>query len=311
VLLFLTNTTAKKLPKQFISLQELFLHHIISERRLSENSIKAYAADIDFFLAFIHRRGIIDLNSVDVELIHSFLKECKKRKISHRSNARRISALKSFFSFLSTENQVRHNPFFTIDLPRSGRTLPKALSLEDVNRLLSLPAVTSPMIIRNYAMLHLLYSTGLRVSELVNLSVSGCNMTSCFVRIMGKGNKERLVPFGEVAKKQLQNYLKKSRPVILKGKHSNILFITNRGKQMTRLRFWQIIKEAGRAAGITKNISPHMLRHSFATHLLAHGADLRSVQLMLGHTDITTTQIYTHIDQDRLKDIHKKFHPRR
>lgn len=304
------NTISNKLPEHFSALQELFLHHIISERRLSENSVKAYAADISIFLTFLHRRRTTDIDSIDVELIHGFLEECKKKKISHRSNARRISALKTFFSFLAAENLVGHNPFFTIDLPRSGRTLPKALSLDDVNRLLAQPAILSPMIIRNYAMLHLLYSTGLRVSELVSLSLSGCNLISCFVRIIGKGDKERLVPFGEIAKQQLETYLEKSRPHILKGKRTNILFVTNRGTGMTRLRFWQIIKEAGRVAGIDKDISPHMLRHSFATHLLSHGADLRSVQLMLGHSDITTTQIYTHIDQDRLKHIHKKFHPR-
>lgn len=300
----------KSFPQHFSALHELFLHHIISERRLSENSVKAYSADIETFLFFLHRHRITDLNTIYVESIHAFLEECKKKNISHRSNARRISALKSFFSFLVAENHVDHNPFFTIDLPRSGRTLPKALSLEDVTRLLTPPATTSPIITRNYAMLHLLYSSGLRVSELVNLTLGGCNMRSCFVRILGKGDKERLIPFGQTAKEHLEKYLEKGRPHILKGKQSNLLFVTNRGKGMTRLRFWQIIKEASRAAGIDKNVSPHMLRHSFATHLLAHGADLRSVQLMLGHSDITTTQIYTHVDQDRLKKIHKKFHPR-
>ncbi len=159
-------------------------------------------------------------------------------------------------------------------------------------------------------MLYLLYSTGLRVSELISLPLAACNLSACFVRVIGKGNKERLVPFGEPAKESINEYLEKGRPHILKGKRSNVMFITNRGKGMTRLRFWQIIKERSRATGIKKEISPHMLRHSFATHLLAHGADLRAVQMMLGHSDITTTQIYTHIDQDRLKNIHKKFHPR-
>lgn len=159
-------------------------------------------------------------------------------------------------------------------------------------------------------MIYLLYSTGLRVTELVEMSLTACNISACFVRVLGKGNKERLVPFGAVAQKHLQEYLKEYRSHILKGKRSNQLFVTARGSGMTRLRFWQILKEVTRAAGIKKSISPHMLRHSFATHLLAYGADLRAVQLMLGHSDITTTQIYTHIDQDRLKDIHKKFHPR-
>jgi integrase/recombinase XerD len=179
-----------------------------------------------------------------------------------------------------------------------------------VTKLLSPTPVATPLVIRNYAMLCLLYSTGLRVTELVRLPISGCNLTSCFVRVMGKGDKERIIPFGLPAKESIENYLNKSRPFILKGKRSNFLFITSRAKAMTRLRFWQILDEMATAAGITKKISPHMLRHSFATHLLVHGADLRAVQMMLGHSDIATTQIYTQIDQDRLKSIHKKFHPR-
>lgn len=159
-------------------------------------------------------------------------------------------------------------------------------------------------------MLFLLYSTGLRVSELVNLPLAACNLSSCFVRVFGKGSKERLIPFGLQAKEKIEIYLTLGRPAILNGKRSNFLFVTARGSSMTRLRFWQIIRKMAFAAGISRDISPHMIRHSFASHLLAHGADLRSVQLMLGHSDIATTQIYTHIDQDRLKATHRKFHPR-
>mgnify|MGYP001820688079 CR=1 FL=1 len=159
-------------------------------------------------------------------------------------------------------------------------------------------------------MLFLLYSTGLRVSELVTLPLSGCNMAAGFIRVIGKGNKERLIPFGEQAKDKITHYVKTARPLILKKRRSNYLFVSNRGTCMTRLRFWQIVQKTTLANGIDKKISPHMLRHSFATHLLSHGADLRSVQMMLGHADIATTQIYTHVDQDRLKNIHKKFHPR-
>ena len=159
-------------------------------------------------------------------------------------------------------------------------------------------------------MLLLLYATGLRVSELVSLPLNSCNLSSCFLRVSGKGNKERLVPFGEETGSSLVHYIEKTRSALLSGKRSNDLFVTTRGSAMTRVRFWQIIKAMARSTGITKQISPHMLRHSFATHLLANGADLRAVQLMLGHSDITTTQIYTHIDQDRLKSIHRSFHPR-
>lgn len=250
------------------------------------------------------------LAEIQNKTVHTFLEQCSKQNLSHRSNARRVSALKSFFRFLQASTIINHNPFAAIDLPRIGSQLPKALSLSEVIKLLTPPATLTPQLQRNYTMLHLLYSTGIRVSELVSIPLAACNLSSCFVRVIGKGNKERLIPFGAPAREIVEQYLRSARPLILKGRRSNVLFVSNRGSAMTRLRFWQIIKEAAQAAGISKSISPHMLRHSFATHLLSHGADLRSVQLMLGHSDIATTQIYTHIDQDRLKEIHKKFHPR-
>lgn len=197
-----------------------------------------------------------------------------------------------------------------VDLPRNGKPLPKALSLQEVQRLLAPANINSPIGVRNNAMLFLLYSTGLRVTELVTLTVASCNLSAGFLRVLGKGNKERLIPFGDQAREKIDHYLKTARPFILKGKRTNHLFVTGRGNCMTRLRFWQIIRQAALAAGISKSISPHMLRHSFATHLLSHGADLRAVQMMLGHSDIATTQIYTHIDQERLKSVYKKFHPR-
>jgi integrase/recombinase XerD len=278
---------------------------------LAENSVEAYAADINFFLLFLTAQKKRTLNGVDLAAIHGFLEQGREQhQVGNRTNGRRISALKSFFAFLLREKLVTHNPFSTIDLPRSGRSLPKALSQNEVQRLLAPPNSPTPIAGRDNAMLFLLYSTGLRVSELVRLPLTGCNLAAGFVRVIGKGNKERLIPFGNRAKEKIEKYLKLSRPLILKGKRSNYLFITARGSCMTRLRFWQIVRKTALAAGIEKDISPHMLRHSFATHLLSHGADLRAVQMMLGHADISTTQIYTHIDQDRLKSIHKKFHPR-
>jgi integrase/recombinase XerD len=278
---------------------------------LAENSVEAYAADINFFLIFLTAQKKRTLNGVDLAAIHGFLEQGREQnQVGNRTNARRISALKSFFTFLLREKLVTHNPFSTIDLPRSGRSLPKALSQNEVQRLLVPANSPTPIASRDNAMLFLLYSTGLRVSELVQLPLTGCNLAAGFVRVIGKGNKERLIPFGNQAKEKIEQYIKLSRPLILKGKRSNHLFITARGSCMTRLRFWQIIRKTALAAGIDKDISPHMLRHSFATHLLSHGADLRAVQMMLGHADIATTQIYTHIDQDRLKSIHKKFHPR-
>jgi integrase/recombinase XerD len=283
---------------------------LITEKRLADNTIQAYQADIDIFFGFLRQQRISTLEAVESATLHIFLEQCGKQNLSHRSNARRISALKSFFGFLLANDLIHHNPLAAIDLPRTGSRLPKALTVSEVTRLLTPPAAITPQSQRNYTMLHLLYATGIRVSELVSIPLAACNLSSCFIRVIGKGNKERLIPFGVPAREIIEHYLQSARPLILKGRRSNILFVSNRGRAMTRLRFWQIIKEAARAAAISKPISPHMLRHSFATHLLTHGADLRSVQIMLGHADIATTQIYTHIDQDRLKELHKKFHPR-
>ena len=305
-----TTTIESSLPESFAAIRDRFLHHLISERRLAENSIFAYSSDVTFFLLFIRTKKITNLNRIDLPIIYSFLEECRKTSKSNRSSARRISALKTFFNFLVERNFVENNPFLSVDLPRTGKSLPKALSENEVDQLLEFQAQGTPLNIRNTTMLYLLYSTGMRVSELVNLEHSSCNLTSNFVRIRGKGNKERLIPFGEQAKEKINYYLRASRPRIIKNKRSNYLFVTGHGKNMTRARFWQILRDIASSAGIKKEISPHMLRHSFATHLLSHGADLRSVQMMLGHSDIATTQIYTHIDQGRLKAVHKKFHPR-
>lgn len=298
------------LPPQFTTYLDVFLQYLYSERRLSENTIAAYDSDIRLFLDFIVRKNITLLEDIALETIHAFLSASRRKNVSNRSNARRVSALNSFFTFLAMHRHIQRNPFATVDLPKSGRSLPKALSITDVNRLLTPPSATSVLTIRNHTMLTLLYATGLRVSELIGLPLNSCNLTAGFLRVLGKGNKERLVPFGMVAKDAIETYLERSRPLILKGRRTNYLFITGQAKPMTRVRFWQIIVETASASGISKTISPHMLRHSFATHLLANGADLRAVQLMLGHADIATTQIYTQIDQDRLKSIHRSFHPR-
>ena len=299
------------LPEHFSAAFELYLRYLISEKRLAENTIAAYSADVGLFLAFCTSGKKMRPEDVDLATIHGFLRQHGAvDNVSRRTNARRISSLKSFFDFLVRENLVDHNPFAMVDLPKSGRLLPKALSEKEVRSLLAPPVAATPIAVRDHAMLYLLYATGLRVSELVRLPLAACNLTAGFVRVIGKGNKERLVPFGEQARLRIEHYLKSARPLILQSKRSNFLFVTRRGTCMTRLRFWQIIRQNALTAGITKDISPHMIRHSFATHLLSHGADLRAVQMMLGHADIATTQIYTHIDHARLKSIHKKFHPR-
>ncbi len=305
------TTHSSLLPKYFASLHELFVLYLVSERRFTENSVAAYSADVSLFLGYLSSRKKRSLNKLCVEEVYGFLEYCRAtRKTVKKTNARRVSSLKAFFSFLLREKMIDRDPFLAIDLPKGERSLPKPLSEADMQRLLSPPGVTTHFTQRNHAMLLLLYSTGLRVSELVRLPLASLNINAGFIRVMGKGRKERLIPFGEQITPQLESYLRQSRPHLLKGKKSAYLFVSNRGHCMTRFRFWQILQESAKAAGITKQLSPHMLRHSFATHMLSHGADLRAVQMMLGHADIATTQIYTQVEQERLKSIHRNFHPR-
>ncbi|MGL1930464.1 MAG: site-specific tyrosine recombinase XerD [Desulfotalea sp.] len=304
------NSKKVVLPPSFLAYHDRFLHFIISERRLAENTAHAYSADVTSFLFFLENQNISHLSNISRDCIYLFLKKCKATSISPRSSARKISSLKSFFSFLVERNLAEDNPFFHIDLPSIGKKLPNVPTENEVEIILNFQGKNSLLNQRNNCMVYLLYSTGMRVSELVNLPVNACNLQASFVRVYGKGNKERIVPFSDTARIRIESYLRDTRPLILKGKRSSSLFVTTRGKAMVRLRFWQIIQDISLATGIKKKISPHMLRHAFATHLLSNGADLRSLQIMLGHSDIATTQIYTQVDQTRLKAIHKKFHPR-
>ncbi len=293
-----------------LTFQDLFLHFLAAERRLADNTIAAYQSDLSSFLSFVAGRGVTDPASITTEQIRDFLGRCHRDGISNRSNARRTSCLRAFFRFLLAEQLVASDPTGLIDLPKPGRPLPKVLTIPEVDRLLAGEDDGGPLALRNRAMLHLLYATGMRVSELVGLPVAAVSLGGGYVRVLGKGSKERLVPFGDQAREHLSAYLRDGRPRQLKKRRSDFLFLTSRGTAMSRLRFWQIIRATARAAGIKKAISPHMIRHSFATHLLEHGADLRAVQMMLGHADIATTQIYTHVDSNRLKTLHQKFHPR-
>ena len=290
--------------------QDLFLSYLRVQRRLAANTVDSYGSDLQFFITFLKRKNIDRPHQVTPALVRAYFQDCFQRDISSRSNARRLAALRAFFDFLISRGEIETSPVADIDPPKIGRSLPGALSVDEVERLLALPEKTTPLILRNHAMLHLLYATGIRVSELVNLPVNACSLSSGNVRILGKGNKERMVPFHAAAGEKIQDYLERGRPVLLRNRPSPHLFVSNRGRAMTRNRFWQIIHETALAAGIRKKVSPHTLRHSFATHLLAGGADLRSVQMMLGHADIATTQIYTHVDTSRLKAIHQRFHPR-
>ena len=301
------------LSLDFSSYQELFLHYLAAEKRLAANTIQSYHYDLQDFFGFIASRRIRDVKQVDLAHIRDYLARCRNKGYASRTMARKISCLRALFRFLTAEGVISEDPTILLELPRLGRTLPKSLTVQEVSLLLAPPVVKTETVLalRDSAMLHVLYATGLRVTELVTLPVAGVNFDAGYLRVFGKGGKERLVPFGEEAKDRLETYLRQARPKILKGRTSNFLFITSRGRPMTRLRFWQIIQNRVFAAGVDKRITPHTLRHSFATHLLENGADLRSVQMMLGHSDIATTQIYTHVDSGRLKDIHNRFHPRK
>jgi integrase/recombinase XerD len=293
------------------TLLDHFVQHLAIERRLSNNTVAAYSADLLFFLSSLENVTALPPEAITTDHLRSFLQKCHRLGHSSRTMSRRTSALRAFFRFLLQEKIITADPARLIDLPKPGRPLPTFLNLEEVNQLLGLPIVrNNPLSIRNAAMLHLLYATGLRVSELVKMPVNAVNLSPGYLRILGKGSKERLIPLGEIARERVMDYILHARPLLLKKKRSSALFLTGQARAMSRNRFWQIIQETAFAAGIKKKISPHVLRHSFATHLLEHGADLRSVQIMLGHADIATTQIYTHVDGERLKTIHKKFHPR-
>jgi integrase/recombinase XerD len=301
-----------QLSLDFSSYQELFLHYLAAEKRLAANTIQSYHYDLKDFFGFIVSRKIRVVDQVALAHIRDYLSRCREKGYASRTVGRKISCLRALFRFLVAEGIISEDPTTLLELPRLGRTLPNSLSVQEVSLLLAPPDVKTetPVALRDSAMLHVLYATGLRVTELVTLPVAGLNFGAGYLRVLGKGGKERLVPFGEEAKDRLEIYLRQARPRILKGRTSNFLFITSRGRAMTRLRFWQIIRNRVFAVGIDKRITPHTLRHSFATHLLENGADLRSVQMMLGHSDIATTQIYTHVDSGRLKDIHHRYHPR-
>ncbi len=285
---------------------DLFLQHLAVERRLAERTVAAYAADITAFLR--QHRGAA--GAVRAEDIRRHLERLHRAGISPRSRARRLSALRGFFRFLLDEGLVDHDPTALLAQPKTGRRLPAHLSADEIDRLLAAAATSGPVGLRNSAMLHTMYACGLRVSELVNLPLSAVHLDRGFVRVMGKGRKERVVPLGEEARCAVHRYLASARARLLAGRRTNALFVTGRGRPMSRTRFWQIVRECALRAGIDKRISPHVLRHSFATHLLSRGADLRAVQEMLGHADIATTQIYTHVEGERLKAIHRQFHPR-
>ncbi len=287
-----------------------FMDHLRLERNLSENTQEAYRRDIGKLMEFAAGKGINDFAGISPVDILELLKVLHSRGLGSRSQARLLSAVRMLYRFLVEEGICKSDPCEDVDMPKTQRRLPEFLSIQEVDELLAQPSGDKPRGLRDKAMLELLYATGLRVSELVNLEVKSLDRRLGTVRAFGKRRKERRVPVGERALESVDIYLEKARPAILKGRRCEALFVTSRAKPMTRQGFWKILKNYAVSAGIRKNISPHKLRHSFATHLLERGADLRSVQAMLGHADLSTTEIYTHVNAISLRQVYDRFHPR-
>ncbi len=287
-----------------------FLHYLIVEKGLSKNTIDAYSHGLNRFLDYLRKKGIQEMPSVSKFDVRAFLLALKKQGLSAKTVVRNLVAIRTLFQFLIREGILETNPIEELESPKIAKTLPEILTLKEVEQLLEQPNPQTPIAIRDRAMLEVLYATGMRVSELTQLPINQVNLEGGYVLVFGKGSKERIIPLGSEAMKWVALYLKAARERLAKRKESPFLFINRSGKGMSRQQFWKNIKAYGRRAGIRKRITPHLLRHSFASHLLERGADLRSVQMMLGHVDISTTQIYTHVTGGRLKKIHQRYHPR-
>lgn len=289
---------------------EQFLDALWMEHGLSKHTLSAYQADLKGLAKWAasgHGGELLSLNKIHLQ---SYLAYRITQGIKARSTARMLSTLRRFYQYQVRENRLTEDPSALLESPKLGVPLPKTMSEREVEALLEAPDLNDPLGLRDRAMLELLYATGLRVSELVNLEITDISLAQGVLRVTGKGNKERMVPMGEEAASWIRNYVKNARGDILGQQISNSLFVTRRGSAMTRQMFWVIIKRHAKTAGIRESLSPHVLRHAFATHLLNHGADLRVVQMLLGHSDLSTTQIYTHIAKERLKELHTQHHPR-
>lgn len=289
-----------------------FIHFLMVEKGLAQNTIVSYERDLKSYIQYL--RTVENISTFQetgrIQIVH-FLGFLKEQGKSSRTLARHVASIRALHQFLLREKAMDHDPSVHLDTPKMERSLPKVLSLKEVERLLDSPKYSDHFGLRDKAMLELLYATGIRVSELINLDLGDVHLTMGFIRCIGKGNKERIIPLGNSAAAAIQNYIDKGRPKFVSKKYKDeALFLNHHGKRLTRQGFWKILKRLTGEAGIEKELTPHTLRHSFATHLLENGADLRAVQEMLGHADISTTQIYTHVTKTRLKDVYSQFHPR-
>jgi len=287
-----------------------YLNYLLIEKGLSGKTLEAYSRDMIRFQEFLNQNGVNRITEADTSLILKHMISLRKAGLGARSRARHLVTIRGFYRFLVQEQQLKHDPAGLLDLPKASLKLPDVLSVEEVSRLLESPDTAKPLGSRDSAMLELLYAAGLRVSELVNLKLQDINLEAGFVRVLGKGSKERVVPIGMQAKKMVESYIEKSRKIILKNQPSSYLFVARAARPITRQGFWKLLRRYAAQAHLNKKVSPHSLRHSFASHLLEGGADLRAVQVMLGHVDISTTQIYTHVARQQLKLLHERYHPR-
>jgi integrase/recombinase XerD len=287
-----------------------YLNYLMIEKGLSDRTLESYGSDLARYSVFLQDNLIENIAEADTTVILKYLIDLRKEKLGARSRARHLVTLRGFYRFLAQEKLISANPTKIIDLPKTGLKLPDVLSVEDIKCILEMPDTSRATGARNAAMLELLYAAGLRVSELVNIRSVDINTEACFVRVLGKGSKERVVPIGQYARDKIEFYIKTARSKLLKTNLSRYLFVARAGNPMTRQGFWKLLRKYALEAGIVKKVTPHSVRHSFASHLLEGGADLRAVQVMLGHVDISTTQIYTHVAREHLVKMHKKYHPR-
>jgi integrase/recombinase XerD len=287
-----------------------YLNYMAVEKGASRNTIDGYSRDLNRYAAFIDSRKIRDVRRIGTEEVISYLARLRDEGLAANSVNRALAALRGFYKYLLREKKLESAPMAHIELARVWMHLPDVLSREEMGFLLAQPDSATPAALRDAAMLELMYATGIRVSELVGLTLNSINWHVGYLVALGKGGKERIVPLGRTAYERVKRYLEQVRPLMLRGGQCNCLFLNRSGKGMTRQGFWKIVKKYAGRANMGKKVHPHTFRHSFATHLLEGGADLRSVQIMLGHADISTTQIYTHVTRERLKEVHRKYHPR-
>jgi len=290
---------------------DAYLNHLAVEKGSSRNTLDAYSRDLHVYAHFMcNVCGHGDIEGITPDDVLAYLKSLKGKGLRENSVNRAMAAIRGFYKFHLRERSVQKNPVALIELSKAWMRLPDTLTIQEIERLIAEPGQETPVGLRDTAMLELLYATGIRVTELISLSVNSINWQVGYLIVMGKGGKERIVPIGEAAYKSLSRYMEQVRPLYLRERMTDVLFLNRFGSGLTRQGFWKIVKKYADRANLFKKVHPHTFRHSFATHLLEGGADLRSIQIMLGHADVSTTQIYTHVSRQRLKEIHKRFHPR-